>query len=145
MILIINMKTKGVMKVLAKIFSIIFIILFILDLYTAFTSETPDYFVLQSAATVFLRVFIFSPPLFYFAWSKEGKSRVFKIWGKIASIFILAILLIFIIIVGGASSKISLGILGASGFLVDLFFMVFIGYFSWFDKDKKKVKKKKNP
>ena len=131
------MKTKEVMKVLAKILSIFIIILSIWQLFLF--RILPPYALLEHLPGIILRFIIFYTPLFYFAWSKKNENKIFRVWGKIISILLALYLLVSVFagIIYGFLSDI-IGTMNPLYFITNILLVVFLGYFSWFDKDKPK-------
>ena len=137
------MGTKEVMKVIGKALTIISAVLWIWGLYMAFTT-IPIISVLEELPrTVFIFI-AFYIPLFYFSWGKKGKSKAFRIWGKIVSI-LMALYLVLSILAGIIYGFISDIISPASlpYFILNILLAITLGYFSWFDKSKTKPKRKK--
>lgn len=127
-----NLRIRDAMKLLGKLLSVVIIILLIFQLYVFFTSSISAFFLLEDLEIGILRFIVFYLPLFYFAWGKEDKDRLFKTWGKVASI-LMGVLVVLYVLYGLVDSSLS-DVMAVPSFISNIVLVFVLGYFCWFDK-----------
>ncbi len=110
------------MKVLAKVLSIIIILLPFLDIYNSI--QLTGTFGFLGVLIAFSYKLLLNIPIFYFGWSKKGHNKPIKIWARISSIII--VLMFILSFFFGVFSFSNFLPITSSNFLFWIFFMILV-------------------